>query len=67
MADRWPAAMRRATAAEFLDLSPDSFDRIKNQIPSIQHTERGDRYWMREDLECYLQERRKVAVTPRNQ
>lgn len=61
---RWPASMRKATAAEYLDVSPTTFGDIVNKyrIPSIQHFPRGDRYWLREDLDEYLTERRKALV-----
>ena len=57
---RWPASMRAVTAAEYLDLGTDAFRALN--IPCIQHTERGDRYWLKEDLDAYLEQRRRASV-----
>lgn len=63
MADRWPAAMRLPTAAEYLDISPTQFRKLaEKDLPAIQHTERGDRYWLREDLDAYLAQKRATPV-----
>lgn len=60
MTDRWPALMRRSTAAAYLDVSGSQFEKLK--IPAVQLTDRGDRYWTREDLNAYIEERRKARV-----
>jgi hypothetical protein len=60
MTDRWPASMRLATAAAYLDVSVTQFNRLG--IPAMQLTERGDRYWAREDLDAFIEERRKARV-----
>ncbi len=61
-AERWPASMRAATAAAYLDVSEDYFRRLN--LPCIQHVPRGERYWMREDLDAHLESRRRDAVLP---
>ena len=60
----WPASMSRPIAASYLGVSPTTFDKIVNtyKVPSFQHFERGDRYYLRTDLDAYLTERRKKAV-----
>ncbi|MDE2102996.1 MAG: hypothetical protein KGL39_37475 [Patescibacteria group bacterium] len=64
--DRWPAAMRGATAAAYLDMSITAFREIANrELPAIQHDARGDRYWLKEDLDAYLEARRRAEVTAR--
>ena len=67
MAERWPAAMRRPTAAEYMDLSPAHFDKVAKAhgLPSFQYTERGDRYYLREDLDAMIEAARKSPVGPR--
>jgi hypothetical protein len=60
METRWPAIMRKSTAAAYLDVSGTQFDRLK--IPAIQLTDRGDRYWAKEDLDSYVEERRQARV-----
>ncbi len=67
MPDRWPAAMRAKTAAEYLDVSVPQFRTVADrEIPAIQYASpRGDRYWLREDLDAYLERKRRSAVGSR--
>lgn len=58
--ERWPALMRRSTAAEYLDISTTQFDRLG--LESVQLTERGDRMWSREDLDGYIEDLKKKPV-----
>lgn len=58
--ERWPALMRRSTAAQYLDISDTQFDRLG--IESVQLTERGDRMWSREDLDFYIESLKKKPV-----
>lgn len=60
----WPASMPRSTAASYLGVAPTTFDKIVDtyKVPSFQHFERGDRYYLRADLDAYLAERRRKAV-----
>lgn len=58
--DRWPALMRRSTAADYLDISTTQFDRLN--LESVQLTERGDRMWAREDLDSYIADLKKKPV-----
>lgn len=58
--ERWPMLMRKSTAASYLDVSATQFDRLG--IPALQLTERGDRYWAKEDLDAYIEERRQARV-----
>jgi hypothetical protein len=58
--------MRAATAAEYLDMSVQKFrDIAAKDIPAFQFDMRGDRYYLREDLDEYLQKRRKLPVVSR--
>lgn len=63
MADvpHWPACMRKATAAAYLDVSTKQFDRLG--IPAIQLVPRGDRYFLKEDLDAFLEVKRREHVT----
>ena len=59
MPERWPASMRAMTAADYLDISFTKFRQIADrEVPAIQFSDRGDRYWLREDLDAYLDRRR---------
>jgi len=60
----WPGSMNRKTASAYLDVAPATFDKIVNtyKIPAIQHFERGDRYYLKSDLDAYLEDRRKSRV-----
>jgi excisionase family DNA binding protein len=56
--------MRLATLAEYLDVSYDFARKIvdRGEIPAIQHSERGDRYFLREDADAYLSRKRSEVV-----
>lgn len=58
--ERWPALMRRSTAAAYLDVCPTMFDKLT--IPAVKLTERGDRYWAREDLDAWIEDKRQARV-----
>jgi len=61
MSERWPTAMRRGTAAEYLDVSVTQFDKLK--IPPIQLlNERSERMWAKEDLDAYVEMRRRARI-----
>ena len=63
---RWPAAMRAATAATYLDVSLSFFRQvIANEVPSFTWLDRGDRYWSREDLDDFVRDRRQAKVLPK--
>lgn len=64
MAERWPASMRATTAAEYLDVSETVFRRIadRGEVPAIQFDERGERRYLKEDLDAFLERRRNAPV-----
>lgn len=56
MSERWPAAMRLVTLAAYLDMSPSSARKIVDAgvIPAVQFNPRGDRYFLKEDADAFL-------------
>lgn len=67
MSERWPAAMPFRTACEYLGVAATSGRKILDHIPSIQHLtgeidRRGERYWVRQVLDDYLESRLKDCV-----
>jgi len=68
MSDRWPAAMSAETAAAYLEVSVTTFRRIADEghIGAVQFTPRGDRRWLKTDLDDYLYRLREQGrATPR--
>lgn len=65
MPDRWPAAMLVSTAAEYLDTSTTTVEKLlrEGEFGAIQFNERGDRRILREELDAYLWRIRDRAVT----
>ena len=53
------------TLAEYLDVSVTTARQIvdKGMIPAVQHDERGDRSYLRDDADAYLDRRRTTAVS----
>jgi excisionase family DNA binding protein len=64
MPDRWPAAMLLSTAAEYMDCSVDQVERLVRAgcLGCIQYNERGDRRILREEIDAFLESRRKERV-----
>lgn len=62
--DRWPRAMSLRTLADYLDVSVSSARRIVDSgaIPAIQFDARGNRYYLRDDVDAYLDRRRTEPV-----
>lgn len=62
----WPAAMRFENAVKYLDIEGRTTGyAVLNQIPSVQYTARGERRWLRADLDLWLESRREIPVTSR--
>jgi hypothetical protein len=64
--------MRFSTALEYLDLGATKGTQILNKIPAItfddgKATVRPERHWLREDLDLYLEGRKRVGIKGRNQ
>ena len=57
--------MLLSTAAEYLDCSRDTVERLirDQQLSCVQLTPRGDRRILREDLDAYLAIRRTLKIT----
>jgi hypothetical protein len=55
-----PAAMRAATAAAYMDISESKFRSLP--IPAVTFNERGERLWLRSDIDAWLEDRRQLAV-----
>ncbi len=53
MPERWPAIMRKTTAAEYLDVSISQFEKLN--LPCVRWNERGDRMYVREDLDAAIE------------
>lgn len=53
---RWPASMRIATVAEYLECSASEVERLirAKSFGCVQYTERGDRRVLRDDVDAWL-------------
>lgn len=67
MSERWPAAMLLRTAAEYLDTSVTSVEKLvrAGELGCVQFDDRGDRRILREEIDAYLYRLQKRAVTGR--
>lgn len=54
---RWPAAMSLRVACRYLGVGETLGRQVLNKIQAFTYSERGERYWRREDLDAYLRER----------
>lgn len=65
MPDRWPAAMLLATAAEYMDCSRTTVEKLvrAGELGCIQFDQRGDRRILKEEIDAYLWRQRKQPVT----
>lgn len=61
MSSRWPEAMRAATAAEYLDMDVTTFRRLKLP-PLAPFAPRGEKRWLKSDLDHYLDDRRNAVA-----
>jgi hypothetical protein len=57
--------MRRATAAEYLDISPASFDLLN--MPCVRLNARGDRMYAKEDVDTYVERLRARPILMDNE
>lgn len=64
MPERWPAAMLVSTAAEYLDCSRDTVEKLirSGAFDCIQFYPRGDRRILKTEIDEYLESQRKKQI-----